>query len=316
MTVSFDRTRVQDSADRLRQERLTLSTPALGALERGWSPAQAAMTELLATQPTDIAGVLTRLNAIQKLLDTLPPTPALNRVAAFNSLYYTITDRVASALRGPTVTEPAFLELLDVEFAKRYFHALRLWGEDDDTTPDAWEVLFRRGQDQRVSRLTAAMLGVNAHINFDLALALVATWEQVGPPDPDHVHPDYLVINKIFYQAIPALRRRFSTRWQLDLDKVCGDLDDWSQRVLVLGTRALAWDQAVRIWPLRADSTDFAHAEFVLDRATAYLGEALIIGDGVVYRIGAMLSAIWAALKRVVVGLLSRARAKAGAGPL
>ena len=34
-----------------------------------------------------------------------------------------------------------------------------------------------------MSQLVAAMLGVNAHINHDLSLALVSTWLETGPPD-------------------------------------------------------------------------------------------------------------------------------------
>ena len=315
MTVSFDRGAVRDSAERLRRERIGLTSPAVGVPGRGWAPAQVAMAEIVATQPADIGAVLARLNAVQKVLDVLPPTPALNRVGAFNSLYYTITDRVATALRGPDVADPAFLELLDVEFAKRYFHALRLWGEDDDATPDAWEVLFCRGQDKRVTRLTAAMLGVNAHINFDLALALIATWEQFGPPGDD-LHPDYRLINKIFYEEIPGLRRRYSTPWQLKIDQLCGDLDDWSQRLLVLSTRALAWEQAVRIWPLRADAEDFAHAQQLMDHAAAYLGESLIAGAGVLDRVGDFVTAAWRLPGRVVRAIAGRGRAKVGAREL
>jgi hypothetical protein len=311
MTEPFDRGRVEESAERLRQERLVLASPALDPPRRSWAPVEVAVAEVVATQPTDIAGVLTRQIALQKALDTLPPTPALNRVGAFNSLYYTITDRVAAALTGPDVTDPVFLERLDVEFAKRYFNALRLWGEDDDATPDAWEVLFRRGQDKRVSRLAAAMLGVNAHINFDLALALIATWEQLGPPG-DQIHPDYLLINKIFYEEIPSLRRRYSSPWQMDIDEVCGNLDDWSQRMLVLGTRAWAWDLAIRMWPLRANPKDYEKAQLVVDRATAYLGESLIVGDGVVSGFGALLSAAWHVVKRVASAVVGRGRTNTG----
>jgi len=307
MTVTFDSGRAFDSAERLRQERVRLRSPAVPALDRGWAPAEVAMTEIVAAEPTDIAGVLARLIAVQKVLDGLPPTPALNRVGAFNSLYYTITDRVAGALRGPEVRDRSFLELLDVEFAKRYFTALRLWGDRDDMTPDSWEVLFRRGQDRRVSRLAAAMLGVNAHINFDLAMALIATWEKLGPPGDD-THPDYLLINKIFYQEIPPLRRRYATGWQLDLDAVCGDLDDWSQKLLVLSTRALAWDQAVRIWPLRHDPEDFAHAQLVMDRATALLSESLIVGDGLVTRIGTVAGDVRYSVTRACSALFGRRR--------
>jgi Family of unknown function (DUF5995) len=310
MTVTFDRGRAGDSAETLRLERVNLSTPDPVVPGRGWAPAESAMADVLRTEPDDIAGVVARLHTIQKIMEKLPPTPALNRVAAFNSLYLTITRRVAHALARPGVTEPKFLETLDVEFAKRYLHALRLWGEDDDRTPDAWEVLFRRGQDSRLTRLTAAMLGVNAHINFDLAMALIATWELLGPPG-EHIHPDYLLINKIFYQEIPGLRRRYSTPWQLDIDAVCGNLDDWGQRVLVLSTRAMAWEQAVRIWPLRADPKDFERAQLLMDRATAFLGESLIVGDAALADAGVLVTRIWVLIKRMLSLIVRLGRAKA-----
>jgi hypothetical protein len=300
MTVAFDRDRVTNSAALLRDERVQLA-PAVWP-GRGWEPAQREVAELCATPPTDIAGVLTRLTAAQKIFDGLPPTGGNNRVAAFNSLYFTITDRVAKSLSGKDVKDPAFLELLDVEFAKRYFDALRRWGADDDATPDAWEVLFRRAGSLKVSKLTAAMLGVNAHINHDLALALVSTWERTGAPTDEVIHPDYLLINNIFFEEIPALRRRYSTAWQLRIDHLVGNLDDWSQRVLVSATRAHAWDQAQRLWQLREDSDDLARAKLLMDRASALLGEALISADGIVNRIGAMLRVA----RNSIRGLLSR----------
>jgi hypothetical protein len=283
MVVSFDRVRVHESAELLREKRLGLTPPVLA---RGWAPVHAEMTDVLATPPDDIAGVLVRLRKVQKIFDSLPPTPAASRVACFNSLYHTITDRVATSLRGPEVTDPAFLEMLDVEFAKRYFDALRLWGLEDDTTPDVWEVLFRRAHDKRVSALIAAMLGVNAHINHDLAIALIATWVELGRPEDGLIHPDYLLINQIFYEEIPPLRRRFANRMQMRLDALVGDLDDWSQEVLVTVTRRRAWNQAERMWLLRHDPDDFAQAMLTMDRAAAFIGEALIVGDSLTTRLG------------------------------
>jgi hypothetical protein len=289
-TVAFDPGNVQSSAEVLRAERLRLAPdePGLVPHGRGWGQARQEMAELCATAPVTIGEVLSMLTRAQQIMDLLPP-PAANRVAAFNSLYYTITDQVARSLGGRTVHDPAFLELLDVEFAKRYFNALRLWGEEDHSTPDAWEVLFRRAQDEKISRLAAAILGVNAHINHDLALALIATWEKLDTTPGERMHPDYRLVNKIFYQEIPLLRRRYSSRWQLRIDGLSGDLDDWSQNILVAATRAHAWDQARRLWELREEQEDFARAMLMMDRASAYVGELLITSDGVVNRIGNVL---------------------------
>ena len=109
MTVAFDRDRVSDSAALLRDERARLAPADWPG--RGWEPAHREVAELCATPPTDIAGVLTRLTIAQKIFDDLPPRAA-NRVAAFNSLYFTITDRVAKLLTSEDVKDPVFLELL------------------------------------------------------------------------------------------------------------------------------------------------------------------------------------------------------------
>lgn len=273
----FDRDGVQGSADELQAARLSFA-PDAATPGRGWGIGGERMAEVCATTPSTIGQVLGMLTRTQEILDVLPPEGAF-RVASFNSLYYTITNRVAQSLSGPEVTDPAFLELLDVEFAKRYFLALRLWGELGVRAPEAWEILFRRGDDLGISRLAAAMLGVNAHINHDLALALLATWENLGTGPGEDVHPDYLLINKIFYREIPRLRRRYSWRWHLRVDMMVGKLDDWSQCMLVLATRNAAWEQAERLWEVRDVDADLARAVLLMDRVSAYLGEAVVFGD-------------------------------------
>ncbi|GIE98655.1 DUF5995 family protein [Paractinoplanes rishiriensis] len=277
MTTTFDRAQVRGSAETLRERRLQLSALTIPP-GRGWHPLRERMIDVLGPPTDTIGDVIEKLVLIQVILDELPPDPEANRVAAFNSLYLRITRQVEEALRGG-VNHPDFLELLDVQFAKRYFDALELWNDDDEKTPDVWEVLFKRGLDTSLSRLTAAMLGVNAHINHDLSLALIGTWEELGAPDDDLIHPDYLLINQIFYAEIPPLRRGFSTRWQRELDRLAGPLDDWSQRTLVTVTRARAWDQGRRLWLLRHDPEDFEDARRTMDRCASLLAEWAIVGD-------------------------------------
>jgi hypothetical protein len=284
MAVIFDRASAHGSAEKLRDKRLELSTLPIPA-GRGWEPAREVMAAVLDEPPVGIAGVITKLEIVQSILDDLPPSRANNRVAAFNDLYLTITRRVDDALTSGAA-QPEFLELLDIEFAKRYFDALRLWNNDDSETPDVWEALFKRSRDEEMSQLVAAMLGVNAHINHDLSLALVATWAEVGAPADEVVHPDYLLVNKIFYEEIPPLRRSFSTSWQLALDGFVGGLDDWSQRVLVRVTRARAWEQGLSLWRIRHDPDDFEQARLTMDRMASVLAEGVIAGDRLVNGIG------------------------------
>jgi hypothetical protein len=272
----WDRPGVRSSAEVLRETRLQLSTLDVPP-GRGWFPLGERLAEILNRRPGTIAEVISELAEVQTVLDELPPAPSANRVASFNELLLTITRRVESALAA-RAHEADYLELLEIEFARRYFAALNLWNLDDENTPESWEVLFKRAGDVQLSRLVAAMVGVNAHLNHDLPLALIATWSELGAPDEDLIHPDYLLINEIFYEEIPALRRGYSTRWQIEIDTAVGEIDDWSQRMLVGAARGRAWDQARRLWPLRHDAEDFEQARRAVDRAVALLGEWVIIG--------------------------------------
>ena len=295
MTTTFDRSLVHASAETLREKRRQLSSLEIPP-GRGWDPLRDRMAEVLGEPTGTIGGVIRKLVIVQSILDELPPGRAGNRVSAFNELYLKITRRVGDALHQG-VDEPTFLELLDVEFAKRYFVALDQWNRDDDDTPDAWEVLFKRGRDLELTRLTAAMLGVNAHINHDLSLALIGTWVELGAPADDLIHPDYLLVNEIFYKEIPPLRRGFSTRWQLELDEFVGPLDDWSQRTLVTVTRARAWDQARRLWLLRHEPEDFEQARRAMDRAASLVAEWAIIGDRLITGTGRGVTGGWRLLR-------------------
>ncbi len=320
MPEPFDRADVKASAERVRLERQRLQRPAPAAplTGRGWEPARREMAAAIAGNPTDVAGVLAQLTAVQEALDRMPGIKGGNRVAAFNRLYFRITSRVFDVLQTPEVIDPTFLELLDVEFAKLYFEALRSWGEGHSSTPDAWEVLFRRAHDRRLTRLAAAVLGVNAHVNHDLALALIETWKRLGPPGDGPPHHDYLVINKIFFEEIPLLRRRFSTVWQLKLDRFVGELDDWSQELLVETTRAMAWEQGRRLWVLQHDGDglqDFVEARAAMDRAASLVGEALVVTDNVLLMLWAAVRAAMTSLRQVTRRSVDRRQSRVTGEP-
>jgi hypothetical protein len=246
------------------------------------------LADLLSVEPPDITTVLQQLSDLQDILLRLAPEDGgaqhhdhdrnnENPVANFNRLYHTITSKIVDGLHAGDFEDPVFLELLDVEFAKRYLHALRLWCANSPHTPESWQVLFHKLHDQEVRPLPAASAGVNAHINYDLPFALISTWQQLGSnPDNEAQHRDYLLINEVFFAAIPALRRSYLTTWQLTIDRLNGKLDDWYQNLLVEFTRDLAWQSAHRIWPMRDNLESMRHAQSSLDGNAALIGRALL----------------------------------------
>jgi hypothetical protein len=242
-----------------------------------WGPVQEEMAVATRRVPRTIADVVAQLTEVQEALNRLPDLFAENPVSDFNVLYTDITTRILEHHDAGGFRDPVFLSVLDVEFANRYFAALRRWGAGDPATPAAWRVLFSRVDDHRLRSLPCAVAGVNAHINYDLPFALVATWERIGHADDESVqHDDFRTINKIFEDAIPGLRRDFLTGWQRRIDQLNGGLDDWYENLLVQLTRSRAWTRAQRLWQLREDAVALEEERATLDHQAAMLGQFLL----------------------------------------
>ena len=93
-------------------------------------------------------------------------------------MYLQVTEAVRDEL--PSFESPEFVERLDVLFAEFYFQAFdaaaaQAW------VSKAWAPLFDRRDERGILALQFAIAGMNAHINNDLAHALVLTWQRARP---------------------------------------------------------------------------------------------------------------------------------------
>lgn len=242
-----------------------------------WGELQPDMQAALAARPNDIEGVVVQLKEIQDVLKRIPPLFEENPIADFNTLYTTITMRIAERHNGGDFARPGFLNRLDVEFSRLYIRALRMWSERDPATPEAWTVLFHRVADTDLRSLPCAAAGVNAHVNFDLPFALMATWEALGhTPDGCAEHHDYLLINAVFEECIPDLRSRYLEGWQRQIDRINLGIDDWYQNLLVVLTRNVAWERAQRLWKCRAEARAVVRLREEFDTQAARIGRTLL----------------------------------------
>ena len=239
-----------------------------------WGPVQHTVSDLLADPPDDVPAVVRRLTDLQQVLDRMPAPPRGNPIADFNRLYLRITTGVLERLYAGSFADPAFLSRLDVEFAARYFDAVRAWSQARSCCPRVWSVLFGR----IAGPVSSAAAGINAHVNFDLPFALVTTFDHLGsgPVDDSDQHRDYLHMSDLFAEAIPALRRGYLDRWQLLIDTMTGDLDDWWQGEAVTYARNVAWRHAQKLWAMRHDLPATADERARLDGHAAALSRLLL----------------------------------------
>ena len=83
--TTFDRERVRGSAETLRDKRVQISALAIPP-GRGWEPLRDRMAGVLGAPSDDIGQVVAKLETVGQVLGELPPSPATNRVTAFNEL--------------------------------------------------------------------------------------------------------------------------------------------------------------------------------------------------------------------------------------
>lgn len=143
-------------------------------------------------------------------------------LAHFNDLYLDVTVEIRRRLtaRSQFFADKVFLGELDVAFANRYLDAVRRWAAEPTTPPKAWAPLFDRNDRNRVTAIQFAAAGVNTHINYDLALALVATWDKLGrPTDRRSQRVDYDRVTDIFGLLYRTFRDRLMSDVAKSLDK-------------------------------------------------------------------------------------------------
>lgn len=219
--------------------------------------------------PATVAEVVERMQAIDALL---APDDG---VKWFNRLYLMVTQQVDLQPPGGSWQSPLWLERLDVIFAGLYFNALRdfLAG---GTIPSAWNALFEARYRDCVDRIQFALAGMNAHINHDLALALLATDADLGvtPALGSPEHADYESINALLNTVMPSALEMLATDTlgvlAQDTGKIGRLLAFWN----ICKARDVAWDFADHLRGLPGVSRDAALC--AQDAMTGALGRAIV----------------------------------------
>jgi Family of unknown function (DUF5995) len=227
-----------------------------------------------------IADVLARMEALDA---ELPPDDG---VRWFNRLYLEVTRRVAEHDRTAAQAAPGFLERLDVAFADLYFAALAAAGDGDRLPGDyphrAWKPLFESRRRRDVAPVQFALAGMNAHINHDLALGLVAVCLERGvePEEDSPEHADYDAVNPLIADAEGAVKAWLMTGLLKELDREFGPVDDVVAVWSVERARAAAWIRSAVIWHLRGEPWLRDEYVSVNDRAVGLASRAMLVPAG------------------------------------
>ena len=192
---------------------------------------------------TSVADVLTRMRAIAS---AVPPDDG---AGVFNRVYTRVTEMMLDRLTaGYVFHDNAFIADLDVRFAGYWFDAY----DAPTDKPKVWAPLFAARAHTGILSIQFALAGMNAHIENDLPLAVVATCAaRKCTPDSRAIHEDYEKVNELLASVEAEIRRSFLTEVEKSidnhLDPVAHLITSWD----IEKARDFAWLTAQTLWELR-----------------------------------------------------------------
>ena len=222
-----------------------------------------------------VASIGDAIDRMQGIAAALPPIDGL---ACFNRMYLTVTTAVQTQVDAGFFADAAFMARLDVNFVNRFLAAVDAYRVAPGNAPRSWRVLLDQRADPGLAPLQFAVAGMNAHINYDLAPALVQTCTDCATsPDQGPHHLDFYKVNQTLNALEPQVRESFEQGVLLDLDRQFAGLDNIADTFSITAAREAAWTHGEVLWRLRDEKWLAESFLATLDRTVGFAGRALLI---------------------------------------
>jgi hypothetical protein len=180
----------------------------------------------------------------------------------FPALYSRVTERIGESIEAGAFQDGPGLDRFATQFASHYVAA----AHDHLRAPQCWQASWNVTADPRLLIVQHLLLGINAHVNYDLPRAVVEVADERG--DLLSIRHDFDAVNDVLAATYVDVVK--------DLDRV----SRWVNSAARLGgghafnfsltlARARAWQAATAMYPLPAEGRR-AYAE-QLDRLVSVL---------------------------------------------
>lgn len=218
---------------------------------------------------TDIDDVLEKLKGI---IEANKGSPR----AFFPAVYRATTARVRAGVQNGSFSNGDRMVRFVTGFANRYLAAYEASARGAEH-PRAWKVAFDSVSRPHTMILQHVLVGMNAHINYDLPLAVI---ESAGAGPLSALEDDFNAINDILESLLDPVQDvidKFSPMMNL-LDELGSSGDEALVTFSIKTAREEAWHEATR---LAGESLALRERSRVsLDRRVALLASNIIVPDG------------------------------------
>jgi len=172
----------------------------------------------------------------------------------FLSCYQMMTDNMLKAIDQERFHDQVWVRTLLHQFADYYFNALVCYECDEERTPEVWRYVHDITKKKKLHVLQSLLLGVNAHINYDLVLTvfdmLAPEWGDLTEEKRLARFEDHNKVNDIIAETIDKVQDEVVERYDqtMDwLDQAFGRLDEKLLSHLLTRWRHNVWEYAIAL---------------------------------------------------------------------
>ncbi len=194
---------------------------------------------------------------------------AADQRSIFLTCYTMMTANMLAAVESHEFDDPVWVDHLINHFAGYYFDALAAYDEDPARSPRVWQLAHNTSRESQVWAVQKLLLGVNAHINYDLVLTLDEMlgpeWGSLTDAQRASRSRDYLRVNNVIGRTIDAVQDEVlaeSMPIMRTIDRLMGPGDEIILSRLLIRWRGRVWAYAVEL----VEAADLAAREAVIRR--------------------------------------------------
>lgn len=210
--------------------------------------------QLAAQQPENIDEAIDCMRATLTLFHE-----RRDKRAIFLRLYYIMTLEVHAAITGrgayagqPVFLDPPWVKRLSGRFASLYFLSLDTNGREPDPAVErAWKEADKAARSPASTVVQNALLGMNAHINYDLARAIASNLDSGDLKDFPTLQRrkfDHDQVNNLLVRTLGPVQHVLAKDYSPGIaviDKLLGQLDERLSEVGLTYYRERVWWDAI-----------------------------------------------------------------------
>ena len=185
----------------------------------------------------------------------------VDRRVDFLRCYRMMTGNMLLAIEEGEFNDGPWVRQLLQNFADYYFAALDDYEHNRPKTPIVWSTAHRTAVQPKTPVLQNLLLGINAHINYDLVLTLYdllsPEWNALSSAGRRRRYEDHRHVNVVIGRTVDEVQDSVvepEARLMDIVDKLLGPIDEWTASLLIRNWREEVWHHTQQMLAAQNDT--------------------------------------------------------------